>query len=39
MGRKDNQAYMQIGVDLSLPYWEGFVEGAEEIWNAVADKL
>lgn len=36
---KDNQHIISVGLEVEEPYGDGFVEGAGEIWDAVADRL
>jgi post-segregation antitoxin (ccd killing protein) len=40
MSDKKNEKVTHIPlISLKDPYWEGFVAGAGEVWNAVADQL
>jgi hypothetical protein len=36
---KDGQSYFSVTVEPGEPYWDGFLAGAAEIWDAVADRL
>lgn len=40
MSQKDGENYASIDIDpFGDPYWDGFTDGAREVWDAVADKL